>query len=244
MSGEDLSVQLGDLRLSNPLLTASGTFGYGLEFAELGTLDSLGGIVTKGLSLEPMPGNPAPRICETRGGVLNSIGLQNIGVEAFLADVLPGLERYPAQVIVNLFGTSIDAYCRLAERVEPVDQIAAMELNVSCSYDAHSRANGHWMALSRGSQEAQSINDSVCIFAFNAKIFRELRTDSNKHTVESFTSQIIEREVLPCGLAISDLNTEFNEDRHVLIDLVLGQTICRDGAADHSASVRVSFEDR
>ena len=100
--------------------------------AAIGALGSLGGIVTKGLSLEPMSGNPAPRICETRGGVLNSIGLQNIGIEAFLSDVLPGLERYPAQVIVNLFGTSIDEYCRLAERVEPVDQIAAIELNVSC----------------------------------------------------------------------------------------------------------------
>jgi dihydroorotate dehydrogenase (NAD+) catalytic subunit len=128
----DLTVRLAGLELANPLLTASGTFGYGLEFAELGALESLGGIVTKGLSLEPIAGNPAPRICETRGGVLNSIGLQNIGIDAFIEGVLPGLRRYPAQVIVNLFGTTLDEYRRLADRVDPIDQIAAVELNVSC----------------------------------------------------------------------------------------------------------------
>lgn len=128
----DLSVRLGGLELRNPLLTASGTFGYGLEFAQLCDLASLGGIVTKGLSLEPRSGNPPPRICETAAGMLNSIGLQNIGIEAFLAEVLPGLEAFPPKVIVNLFGVSIPEYVRLAERVESLSSIAALELNVSC----------------------------------------------------------------------------------------------------------------
>jgi dihydroorotate dehydrogenase (NAD+) catalytic subunit len=128
----DLAVRLGPLELPNPILTASGTFGYGLEFAHLADLERLGGIVTKGLSLEPLPGNPPPRIGETRGGMLNSIGLQNIGVERFLADVLPGLERYPAKVFVNLFGYELDDYARLAARVDPFPGIAAVELNVSC----------------------------------------------------------------------------------------------------------------
>ena len=132
MTAPDLSVELGGLRLQNPILTASGTFGYGLEFAHLTDLDALGGIVSKGLSLEPMAGNPGPRICETRGGVLNSIGLQNIGIEAFLSDVLGGLANYPAKVLVNLFGTTQDEYCKLAERVQGVREIAAIELNVSC----------------------------------------------------------------------------------------------------------------
>ena len=128
----DLSVRLGSLTLANPLLTASGTFGYGLEFAHLGDLSNLGGIVTKGLSLQPRKGNPPPRICETAAGMLNSIGLQNIGIEAFLSEVLPGLGAFPARVIVNLFGVTIDEYVRLAERVEPEPGVAALELNVSC----------------------------------------------------------------------------------------------------------------
>ncbi len=128
----DLAVRLGPLELPNPILTASGTFGYGLEFAHLADLEKLGGIVTKGLSLEPLAGNPPPRIGETRGGMLNSIGLQNIGIERFLADVLPGLERYPAKVIVNLFGYELDDYARLAARVDPFPGVAAVELNVSC----------------------------------------------------------------------------------------------------------------
>ena len=133
MSGApQLAVRLGPLELPNPILTASGTFGYGLEFAHLTALERLGGIVTKGLSLEPLPGNPPPRVAETRGGMLNSIGLQNIGIERFLAEVLPGLGRFPARVIVNLFGYELDDYARLAARVEPHAGVAAVELNVSC----------------------------------------------------------------------------------------------------------------
>ncbi len=128
----DLRVSLGPLALPNPILTASGCFGYGLEFAHLANLERLGGIVTKGLSLQPLPGNPPPRVGETRGGMLNSIGLQNIGVERFLADVLPGLGRYPARVIVNLFGYEFDDYAALARRCDPFPGIAAVELNVSC----------------------------------------------------------------------------------------------------------------
>lgn len=134
MSGQapGLAVRLGPLELPNPILTASGTFGYGLEFAHLADLERLGGIVTKGLSLAPLPGNPPPRVGEVRGGMLNSIGLQNIGIEKFVADVLPGLARYPARILVNLFGYEFDDYARLAARVDPLPGIAAVELNVSC----------------------------------------------------------------------------------------------------------------
>ncbi len=134
MSGAevDLRVEVGKLALDNPILSASGTFGYGLEFAPLADLERFGGLVTKGLSLLPRAGNPPPRIFETRGGMLNSIGLQNIGIESFVADVLPGLADYPAKVIVNLFGSTQDEYVALAERVEELPGIAAIELNVSC----------------------------------------------------------------------------------------------------------------
>jgi dihydroorotate dehydrogenase (NAD+) catalytic subunit len=128
----DLRVKLGGLELENPILTASGTFGYGLEFAHLVSLERLGGIVTKGLSPEPIRGNPSPRVCEARGGMLNSIGLQNIGIDRFIADVLPGLRRYPAKVIVNVFGHTVDDYLRVVARAQPRPEIAALELNVSC----------------------------------------------------------------------------------------------------------------
>ncbi len=128
----DLTARVGPLRLQNPILTASGAFGYGLEFAERADLRRLGGLVTKGLSLEPLVGNPPVRIVETRGGMLNSIGLQNIGVEKFLSEVLPDLADLPARVIVNLFGYDQDDYVRLAERVDRHPGIAAVELNVSC----------------------------------------------------------------------------------------------------------------
>ncbi len=131
-SATDLSTEVGPLRLRNPILTASGTFGYGLEFAERADLRRLGGLVTKGLSLEPLAGNPPVRIAETRGGMLNSIGLQNIGVERFLSEVLPGLAGLPPKVVVNLFGYDQDDYVRLAERVDPHPGVAAVELNVSC----------------------------------------------------------------------------------------------------------------
>jgi dihydroorotate dehydrogenase (NAD+) catalytic subunit len=128
----DLRVKLGGLELENPILTASGTFGYGLEFAHLVSLERLGGIVTKGLSPEPIRGNPSPRVCEARGGMLNSIGLQNIGIERFVTEVLPGLRRYPAKVIVNVFGRTVDDYLRVVARAQRSPEIAALELNVSC----------------------------------------------------------------------------------------------------------------
>ena len=128
----DLRVKLAGLELGNPILTASGTFGYGLEFAHLVRLERLGGIVTKGLSPQPIKGNPPPRVCETRGGMINSIGLQNIGIERFIADVLPGLRRYPAKVIVNVFGRTVDDYQRVVALAERCPEIAALELNVSC----------------------------------------------------------------------------------------------------------------
>jgi dihydroorotate dehydrogenase (NAD+) catalytic subunit len=128
----DLSVQVGGLHLPNPIITASGTFGYGIEFAHLVDLNRLGGVVTKGISLEPIEGAPAPRLCETPSGMLNAIGLQNVGVEAFVADKLPLLLKYNTHLIVNVFGYCLDDYVRVIERLEAAEGIAAYELNISC----------------------------------------------------------------------------------------------------------------
>ena len=128
----DLSVQVGALRLRNPIIAASGTFGYGLEFAHLVDLERLGGFVTKGISLEPIEGAPSPRLCETASGMLNAVGLQNVGVKAFVADKLPLLRKYNTPVIVNVFGYSLEEYVEVIRRLEDAEGIAAYELNISC----------------------------------------------------------------------------------------------------------------
>ena len=128
----DLSVQIGSLRFSNPIIAASGTFGYGVEFADLVDLNALGGIVTKGLSLEPMEGAPAPRICETPSGMLNAVGLQNVGVREFVAEKLPELRKYRTHTICNVFGHTISEYAEVIRVLNDAEGISAYELNVSC----------------------------------------------------------------------------------------------------------------
>jgi dihydroorotate dehydrogenase (NAD+) catalytic subunit len=129
----DMKVRLAGLELTNPVIAASGTFGYGIEFEEIVALESIGGFVTKGISLEPMAGHAAPRIIQTAAGMLNAIGLQNVGVEDFVTRKLPPLSRYPAcKVIVNVFGYTVNEYIRVIERLNHAEGIAAYELNVSC----------------------------------------------------------------------------------------------------------------
>ncbi len=126
----NLTVKIGNMVMKNPVMTASGTFGYGAEYSEFVDLNSLGAIVVKGISLSPRAGNPPPRIVETPCGMLNSIGLQNVGVEAFLKDKLPFLRRYDTPVVVNVLGDSIEDYEELCSRLDGV--VEAVELNVSC----------------------------------------------------------------------------------------------------------------
>jgi dihydroorotate dehydrogenase (NAD+) catalytic subunit len=128
-----MTVRFAGLELVSPVIAASGTFGYGIEFEEIVALEKIGAFVTKGLSLEPMAGNKPPRMVPTAAGMLNAIGLQNIGVEAFLETKLPALRRYPAcTVIVNVFGYQVNDYLAVVERLNGADGIAAYELNVSC----------------------------------------------------------------------------------------------------------------
>ncbi len=128
----DLTVQIGAVRLRNPILAASGTFGYGVEFAHLVDLNRLGGLVVKGLSREPMEGAPAPRLCETPSGMLNAVGLQNIGVRAFVSEKLPVLRKYETAIIANVFGYSVEDYVEVVRVLEGAEGLAAYELNISC----------------------------------------------------------------------------------------------------------------
>jgi dihydroorotate dehydrogenase (NAD+) catalytic subunit len=128
----DLRVNLPGLALRNPVMTASGTFGYGREYAELIDLNRLGAIVVKGLSLKPTPGNPPPRVAETPSGMLNAIGLENVGLDAFVEKKLPFLRTLKTAAVVNIYGKTEEEYAELAERLDGVDGVAALEVNISC----------------------------------------------------------------------------------------------------------------
>ncbi len=128
----DLTIAIGGMTLKNPVMTASGTFGYGEEYAPFVDLNRLGAVVVKGLSLEPRSGNAPPRIMETPSGMLNAVGLQNIGVRDFIARKLPFLRQYDTAVIVNIFGETVDEYRRVAEILSCTEGVHALEVNISC----------------------------------------------------------------------------------------------------------------
>lgn len=130
--GPDLRVKIGSLALANPVMTASGTFGYAREFEHLMNLHRLGAVIVKGISLFPRPGNPPPRIVETACGMLNAIGLQNVGLERFIAEKIPYLANLNVPVIVNILGDSVEEYRQMAERLSDVEGISGLEVNISC----------------------------------------------------------------------------------------------------------------
>ncbi len=128
----NLNVNIGKLLLKNPVLTASGTFGYGYEYDDFIDVNSLGGIVVKATTAKIREGNPYPRMAETASGMLNAVGLQNKGIEYFINNINPLLKKYSTQVIVNVSGSSIEDYVEVAERINELDNINAIELNISC----------------------------------------------------------------------------------------------------------------
>jgi dihydroorotate dehydrogenase (NAD+) catalytic subunit len=128
----DMTVNLAGIELRNPVMTASGTFGYGEEFAGYVDLESIGAFVTKGLSLKPRAGNPTPRIVETPGGMLNAIGLQNVGIEAFIKKKVPFLRTVNTPAIANFFGATVDEYAEMARRLDEIPEVAGLEVNISC----------------------------------------------------------------------------------------------------------------
>ena len=128
----DLSVNVAGIAMRNPIMTASGTFGYGEEFAPYMDLHSIGAMVTKGLSLQPRAGNPTPRIVETPAGMLNAIGLQNVGIDAFIAGKTPFLRTVDTPCIANFFGGTVEEYAEMVRRLDAVPEVAALEMNISC----------------------------------------------------------------------------------------------------------------
>ena len=128
----NLSVELGDLKLKNPVLTASGTFGYGEEYADFVDLNRLGGFIVKGTTLEPREGNDYPRMAETPSGMLNAVGLQNKGVDYFIEHIYPRICQYKSEIIVNVSGKCVEDYVTVCEKLSDLDRINAVEINISC----------------------------------------------------------------------------------------------------------------
>jgi dihydroorotate dehydrogenase (NAD+) catalytic subunit len=128
----DLSVNIGKLKLKNPVLTASGTFGYGEEYADFVDLNRLGGFIVKGTTLNHREGNPYPRMVETPSGMLNAVGLQNKGVDYFINEIYPRIKDVDSQVIVNVSGACLEDYVKVCEKLAPLDKIEAVEINISC----------------------------------------------------------------------------------------------------------------
>lgn len=128
----DTGVDIGGVHLENPVITASGTFGYAAEYKDLMDLDALGAVVVKGLSLKPSAGNPMPRVVETHGGLLNAVGLENVGVERFITDKLPFLQGLACPVFVNIYGKTVEEYAELAAVIDGLSGIAGVEVNISC----------------------------------------------------------------------------------------------------------------
>lgn len=128
----NLNVNIGSLQLANPVLTASGTFGYGEEFSDFIDLDRLGGYIVKGTTLEPREGNDYPRMVETPSGMLNAVGLQNKGVDYFIENIYPRISKYRSKMIVNVSGAKIDDYVEVCRRLAPLENVSAVEINISC----------------------------------------------------------------------------------------------------------------
>jgi dihydroorotate dehydrogenase (NAD+) catalytic subunit len=188
-AGVDLSVSVGSLSFKNPVIAASGTFGYGLEFASIVDLNRLGGIVVKGLSAQPMAGAPGPRICETSSGMVNAIGLQNIGVQAFVAEKLPQLRQYDTRIIANIFGQTIGEYVEVIQVLEDAEGVAAYELNISCpnverggiEYSTDPALIGTVVGAARRASKRQlwvKLSPSVGIIGVTAKATEEAGADA------------------------------------------------------------------
>lgn len=197
----NLKGKIKDLYLPNPVLTASGTFGYGKEYADFVNIYKLGAIVVKGISLKSRAGNPPPRIVETPCGMLNSIGLENVGVERFITDKLPYLKNINCRVIVNILGDSIEEYCQLVARLDKVEGVGAVELNISCP----------------------NVKKGGVAFGTNSKMANEVISATRKHTTLPLIVKLSPNvtDIVEMALAVE----EGGADAISLINTLIGMAI-------------------
>lgn len=164
----NLNIKIGNLQLKNPVLTASGTFGYGEEFSDFFDIDRLGGYIVKGTTLEPREGNPYPRMAETPSGMLNAVGLQNKGIDYFINEIYPRINKFDSELIVNVSGAKIEDYVKVCERIESQTDIRAVEINISCP---NVKQGG--MAFGTTPEGAASVTEAVRK-AFNGTVIVKL----------------------------------------------------------------------
>jgi len=211
----DISVSIGSLTLKNPVLTASGTFGYGTEYSELIDVAKLGGIITKTITGKPRKGNPMPRLAETPAGMLNSIGLANVGVDAFVAEKLPALETLDTSVIVNIAGSTVDEYVDVAEKVQGHVRTNAIEINVSCPNVDH------------GGQALGSTCKGV------EEVTKKVRKTTKKPIIVKLTPNVT--DIVPVARAAQDAGADavslINTLQGMAIDIQTGQPVIARGIA-------------
>ncbi|MBA4421846.1 MAG: dihydroorotate dehydrogenase [Syntrophus sp. (in: bacteria)] len=210
---QDLTIAIGSMTLKNPVMTASGTFGYGEEYAPFVDLNRLGAVVVKGLSLEPRSGNPPPRIMETPSGMLNAVGLQNIGVRDFIARKLPFLRRYDTAVIANIFGETVDEYRQVAEILNGTEGIHAIEVNISCPN------------VKRGGISFGACPDAA------AEITRHIRSETDLPLIVKLTPNVT--DIAQIALAVEAAGA----DAVSLINTVTGMSVDIERRRPHLANV-------
>lgn len=164
----DLSVKIKNITFKNPIMPASGTFGYGLEFVPFFDLSELGAVITKSLSLEPKKGAPPPRIAEVNGGMINAIGLENVGIKKFISDFLPELKKYDTKIIANIFAASVEEFLKIIEIINKEDAIDAVEINISCP----------------------NVNEGGILFGTNASITYSLISAIKKNTSKMIITKL------------------------------------------------------
>ncbi|GAU08418.1 dihydroorotate dehydrogenase [Desulfoplanes formicivorans] len=229
----DLSVEFAGLHLKNPVITASGTFGYGVELQQFGDLSQLGGIVVKGLSLAPRKGNPSPRVAETPCGMLNAVGLQNIGVESFLRDKLPLLPWQKTPVIANLYAHSCEEFGELTDMMAGEQGIAAFEVNISCP---NVREGG--AAFGQDPVQAARVTRAVCQRAGNKPVIVKLSPNVTDITV---IARAVE-DAGAHGLSLINTLTGMAVDIRTRKPLLGNVTGGLSGPAIHPVALRMVYE--
>ncbi len=216
----DLSVTLGGkkpLTLKNPIIPASGTFGYGLEFAHYGNLEKLGGIVVKGLSLKPRAGNDMPRIAETAAGMLNAVGLQNDGVETFLKDKLPKLPWKKTAIIANIYASSAEEFATLTDMLSAEEGIAALEVNISCP-NVHEGG----ILFGQDAKMAAALTETVCKAARNKPIIVKLSPNVTNIVDIAKAVESAGADIISCINTLSAMGVDIRTRKPLLSNIIGG----------------------
>ncbi len=228
-----LPMKRASLTLKNPIIPASGTFGYGIEFATYGNLASLGGIVVKGLSLKPRAGNPVPRVAETAAGMLNAVGLQNDGVEAFIKDKLPRLPWKETAIIANIYASRVEDFASLAHILAAEEGVAALEVNISCP---NVKEGG--VLFGQDPFMAAEVTEAVCKAAGNTPVIVKLSPNVTDIAAIAMAVEAAGADALSCINTLAGMSVNVRTRKPVLANVVGGLS----GAAIKPVALRCVWQ--